>query len=81
MNVDHPWLHKVLRRKLRSAGLEEKTVPRVVKDLMLFFSGDPSMQRSEMNRKLQVLGWDDVEIDYRTWELARETYEAKNRRE
>ena len=81
MNVDHPSLHRMLRRRLRSAGLEEKTVPRVLKDLMLFFSGDPSIQRSAMNRKLQVLGWEDVEIDYRTWELAREAYEAKNRQE
>jgi len=68
-------ISKILLSNLESKGLNEKSVTRVFKDLMLAFSMDPMMERPQMSNRLQVLGWGEIELDYRTWELAKASFE------
>lgn len=68
-------ISKILLSNLESKGLNEKSVTRVFKDLMLAFSMNPMIDRPQMSNRLQVLGWGEIELDYRTWELAKVSFE------
>ena len=43
-----------------------------MKDLANSLVLNPDMNFSQVNERLKYMGWDDVELDYRTFELARE---------
>lgn len=70
-------INKILLQNLESKGFNQKASKRIVKDLMLNFSMNPLIDFTEMNSKLQVLGWDDIELDYRMWELAKASFEMQ----
>ncbi len=70
-------MDKVLIKHLESKGLEGNALLRMIKDMMLAFSMNPLINSHEINNRLQVLGWDDIELDYRTWELAKESFERQ----
>ena len=65
----------MLIRRLEKMSVEPKSIPRLIKDIMNSFFDNPSADLTQINDYLLGLGWDDIKIDYRTYELARTYFE------
>jgi hypothetical protein len=63
-------IEKTLINELKGKGIEYKIIPRFIKDLAYSFQIDPSVSLSDVNDRLHFLGWEDVELDYHTLQLA-----------
>jgi len=50
-------------------------MPRFIKDMAFSFQTDISLSLSEVNDRLHFLGWEDVELDYHTLQLAIASFE------
>ncbi|MCF8044483.1 MAG: hypothetical protein K9J83_01385 [Desulfarculaceae bacterium] len=70
-------IDKALICKLKEKGIEESLVPGFLRTLANALMINPSMSSLQLNHRLKYLGWDDVELDWRTMELARAFFEAK----
>ena len=66
---------KVLVEELKEKGIESGIIPRFIKDLVYSFEADPSISLSDVNDRLHLLGWEDVEMDYHTLQLAIASFE------
>lgn len=70
-------LYEVLLSRLRREGIAHRSMPLLVKDLMHSFTLNPAMECSELNDRIHLLGWGEVEVDYHICELARATFEMR----
>ena len=68
-------IEKILINKLKGKGLVNNLIPRFIKDLAYSFQIDPSVSLSDVNDRLHFLGWEDVEMDYHTLQLAIASFE------
>jgi hypothetical protein len=68
----------ILTHQLEKLGAEPKYTPRLIKDIISPFFDNPSTDLDHINDYLSGLGWDDIKIDYRTYELARTFFEMNN---
>ena len=68
-------IEKTLINELKGKGIEYKIIPRFIKDLAYSFQIDPSVSLSDVNDRLHFLGWEDVELDYHTLQLAIASFE------
>ena len=70
-------IEKTLINKLKGKGLVNNLIPRFIKDLAYSFQIDPSVSLSVVNDRLHFLGWEDVELDYHTLQLAIASFERE----
>lgn len=77
MKANTESLYEVLLQRLRREGVTLLSMPLLVKDLMNSFSMNPAMESSELNNRIHLLGWGDVEVDYHICELARAAFEMR----
>jgi hypothetical protein len=63
-------IEKTLVIELKVKGVGENIIPRLIKDLSYSFESNPSITLSDANERLRFMGWDDVELDYHTLQLA-----------
>ena len=63
--------------RLRTKGIEPGIIPWFIKNLANTIKFDSHMGLSEINRRMKWLGWDDVELDYHTYQLAKACFEAE----
>ena len=70
-------LEKILINKLKGIGLVNNLIPRYIKDMSYSFQTDPSVSLSDVNDRLHFLGWEDVELDYHTLQLAIASFERE----
>ena len=68
-------IEKTLINKLQGKGLVNNLIPRYIKDLAYSFQIDPYVSLSDFNDRLHFLGWEDVELDYHTLQLAIASFE------
>ena len=68
-------IEETLINELKGKGIENKIIPRLIKDLAYSFEIDPSVSLSDVNDRLHFLGWEDVELDYHTLQLAVASFE------
>ena len=61
-----------LLQRLQEMGIEPNLIPGFMKDLANALFYNPDTNFTQVNERLHSLGWDDVELDYHTFELARE---------
>lgn len=59
---------KTLIDRLVRKGMEIKTIPAYIRNLAHTIS-DAYLSPQELNRRLQLLGWDDFELDDHTLQL------------
>jgi hypothetical protein len=78
MKANVKTIQDILLRNLRRKGVTQPSIPLLFKDLERSFSMNPSMEYSELNDRLHLLGWVDVEVDYRTCELARAAFSVSD---
>ena len=66
IDIDH-----ILIQQLEKKGVEQYIIPRFLKDLMNSYGDDTSMSHFQVNDRLHFLGWDDIQLDYHTFQLAK----------
>ena len=68
-------IERTLINELKGKGIDNNIIPRFIKDLAYSFQIDPSVSLSDVNDRLHFLGWDEVEMDYHTLQLAIASFE------
>ena len=66
-----------LVESLEKKGMAQAMIPGFLKSLSNYYSADPHMDLPQINHKLQSIGWDEIELDYHTFELAKTWLEAE----
>ncbi len=67
---------KLIRRLIES-GIEASLIPGFIRSLANACLINPDMSHSQAIKRLKYLGWDDVELDYHTLQLAIDSLETK----
>ena len=68
-------LIKLLIDRLVSKGMEVTSIPAYIRNFAHTLMAHPSMSIQELNGHLQVLGWDDFELDNDTFYLMLAAFE------
>jgi hypothetical protein len=74
--VDRKLVHKLIE-----SGIEPSLIPGFIRSLANAYLIDPQMSHGQANQRLKYLGWDDVELDYHTLQLAITSLETKGLRQ
>ena len=68
-------IKQTLIQRLEKKGLESDLIPSFIRSLANSYVVNPQMNVSQVNQKLQYLGWAGVEVDYHTFQLALACFE------
>jgi hypothetical protein len=68
-------IEKILSQRLVDKGIELPFIPRIISDMINSFSNNPAINLHQANEKLTLLGWNDIDIDYHTFQLAKACFE------
>lgn len=68
---------KKLIRKLIENGVEASMIPGFIRSLANAYLINPDMSHCQANKRLKYLGWEGIEIDYHTLQLAIDSLETK----
>lgn len=71
-----PDLKNLLIQRLNQMGLEKNLIPGYLRILANSICISPNQNLALINRHIRHIGWDDFELDYHTFELARSCLEA-----
>ena len=66
---DMERLNDILLQRLAMKGIAPSIIPRFIQDLTYTLAIDAQMNLGEINRRLHLLGWYDVEVDEHTLQL------------
>jgi hypothetical protein len=69
---------EILIERLEKKGIRPDIVPGFVRDLVNTISTNPDGTLEELNRRLQLLGWSDFELDDQTLQLVIGSFEAED---
>ena len=61
---------EILTFRLGLMGIDQHLIPGFIRILASSLLPDPNMNVSEVNQRMQYLGWDSCELDYHTLQLA-----------
>jgi hypothetical protein len=70
-------LDKKLTLKLIENGVEASMIPGFLRSLANACLIIPNISHCQANKRIKYLGWENIEIDYHTFELAMTSLEAK----
>ena len=68
-------IKRTLIRRLEKKGLESDLIPSFIRSLANSYVVNPQMNVTQVNQKLQYLGWAGVDVDYHTFQLALACFE------
>jgi len=68
----------ILIPRLTERGVEPDLIPGFMKTLANTIDGDPDIGLEEANARLRYLGWNEIELDYHTLQLAITCFEAND---
>ncbi len=68
---------KKLICRLIENGVEAALIPGFIRSLANAYLIDPQMSLFQANKRLKYLGWEDVDLDYHTLQLAIDSLETK----
>ena len=68
-------IEQILLDRLKTIGIEPNLIPGFIKDLANSFFLKPDMNLMQVNERLNYLGWEGIELDYHTYQLAKECLE------
>ena len=63
-------LKPLLIDRLKSKGMDPSLIPAYLKALTSIISSEPGIELAQVNQKLNLLGWDEVTIDYHSLQIA-----------
>ena len=70
--VDQKLIHKLIENEV-----EASLIPGFIRSLANACLINPEMSHCQANKRLKYLGWNDIEIDYHTLQLAMTSLETK----
>jgi hypothetical protein len=70
-------LRQLLIQRLSCKGLEKNQIPGFLRSLANSIDVEQSANFTLINRHMRDFGWDDIDLDYHTFELARNCLEAE----
>ena len=70
-------LRQLLIQRLQHKGLNNSLIPGFLRSLANSIYMSQNQNLVILNQHLQHIGWDDIDLDYHTFELARTCLEAK----
>jgi len=70
-------LTRILLERLEKKDMEASLIPGFIRDLANTLLVNPHISHLQANKQLHLLGWDDVELDYHTLQLAIAYLEAE----
>jgi hypothetical protein len=68
---------QTLMSRLEKKGLGKSTIPGFIWSLKRCLLDNPDMNLLQANQRLHFLGWNDVDLDYHTLQLAIANFEAE----
>lgn len=71
-------LTEILIRRLEKKGIPPDIIPGFFRDLVNTISTNPHGTLEDLNRRLQLLGWDGFELDDQTLQLVIASFEAED---
>jgi len=63
-------LKPLLIDRLKSKGMDPSLIPAFLKAITSIISSEPGIELAQVNQKLNLLGWDEVTIDYHSLQIA-----------
>ncbi len=70
-------LTQILIERLEKKGMESDVIPGFIRALANALLVNPHLNHLHLNEQLHLLGWDDLELDYRTFEVAAACFESE----
>ena len=70
---------KLLFERLAAKGLAREMIHSYIRSMRICYVSDPKMPSLQTNRKMQSLGWYNVELDDRTLKQSITYFETENR--
>jgi hypothetical protein len=70
-------LRQLLIQRLSHKGLEKNLIPGFLRSLANSIHLGQNQNFSLINKHMRHMGWDDIDLDYHTFELARNCLEAE----
>ena len=64
-----PYIKQILFKRLEKKGVGVNTIPLIFKDLSHIFSQYPHIDQTQANIHMRSLGWDNLDLDYHTFQL------------
>jgi hypothetical protein len=64
------YIKQIFLQRLKKIGVEPNLTYSLLKALAVFFYLNPNMSLSQVNERLHYLGWNDIELDSHTYQLA-----------
>ena len=64
------YIKRIFLQQLKKIGVEPNLISGLTKALAVFFYLNPNMSLSQVNERLHYLGWNGIELDYHTFQLA-----------
>ena len=74
-------ISEMLVQHLKNKGIATKIIERFIKDMIYAFNNNPEISVFELGSYLRQMGWDDVNIDYQTYQLAKASFEDRDRKD
>jgi hypothetical protein len=69
MGID---IEKILIQRLEKKGIQPSQIPCFIRDIGNTFFDDPCISHHQANSHLHFIGWNDIYLDYNTFQLALE---------
>jgi hypothetical protein len=70
-------LKETLIYRLANKGMDPNMIPSYIRSMKICFVNKPNMNPLQANEQLQFLGWNDIELDYHTMQLAKACFETE----
>ena len=70
-------LRQLLVQRLSHKGLEKNLIPGFLRSLANSIDVEQNPNFTLINKHMRHIGWDDIDLDYHTFELARNCLEAE----
>ncbi len=64
-------ISELLMIRLEDKGIELNTIPSFIRNMANSIISDPHMDYWKLSKKLDYLGWTDIDFDYQTFQLAK----------
>ncbi len=62
-------LERILIKRLEDKGIDKNVIPGFFRTLACSCHDNPDFSLSQINHRLEYLGWNNVELDYYTYQL------------
>ena len=70
-------LKEILIHRLANKGMDPNMIPSYIRSMKICFVNNPNVNPLQVNEQLQFLGWNDIEMDYNTLQIAVAFFKAE----